>query len=378
MAQITLELDEDPQSLEVHLAPWAELAERSIDRNVFFEPAFLLPSLRHLAPRDGSVATLLAWRRSAADRERVGLLPIERTRRTKGLPVRSIGGWRHDQCFLGSPLLDAEYAEAALRAILAWGRAQGRAARLMRFERVYGDGPSAALIERVFAPGATRPFVDESYQRPFYRPAASLDAYLRGHLSPDRRRRIDRFRRRLERIGTLSCTAANAPEDIDAFAREFLRLEGSGWKGRSGTSLSATRPTADFLREVFRGFAAVGRLAIVELRLDDQPIAMRTSLLAGSGGFAFKTAYDEAHARNSPGVLVEVEHLRWLLDRPEIRWMDSCATATSSPVQWLWSDSRTVRTLLVPLRGRIGRLILRALPGLKAIALRYRGYRRSR
>ena len=55
--------------------------------------------------------------------------------------------------------------------------------------------------------------------------------------------------------------------------------------------------------------AAQGRLWMLGLALDGKWIALKCNFLAGSGGYAFKIAYDEKLSRFSPGVLLELETL---------------------------------------------------------------------
>ena len=79
----------------------------------------------------------------------------------------------------------------------------------------------------------------------------------------------------------------------------------------------------------------VGQLMLLGLFLDDRPLALKRNFLAGAGGFAFKIAFDEAYRAFSPGFLLEVEHVRRLHRRPEIRWMDSCAAAQHAMINRL-------------------------------------------
>ena len=49
---------------------------------------------------------------------------------------------------------------------------------------------------------------------------------------------------------------------------------------------------------------------MLALRLDGAPIAMKFNVEAGDGAFALKVAFDEAYARFSPGVALEIESIR--------------------------------------------------------------------
>src|SRR6185503_3504833 len=96
-------------------------------------------------------------------------------------------------------------------------------------------------------------------------------------------------------------------------------------------------------------------------------IAMKCNFLAGAGSFAFKIAFDETCARYSPGVLLELENIRRLHSRRELRWMDSCADSGHPMIEGLWRDRRTVETLVVSTGKGMGGLVVSALPLLKWI-----------
>ena len=77
---------------------------------------------------------------------------------------------------------------------------------------------------------------------------------------------------------------------------------------------------------------------------------MLVNFLAAPGSFSFKTCFDEAFARFSPGVLVQVENLA-ILDRRGTSWMDSCAVEDHPMIDSLWSGRRRVVRVTVRLKG---------------------------
>ena len=68
-----------------------------------------------------------------------------------------------------------------------------------------------------------------------------------------------------------------------------------------------------------------------------------------------KIAYDEAYARFSPGVLLELDNLD-LLARGDIDWMDSCAAENHPMIDSLWGERRTIVRVSLPLAGTRRRL----------------------
>src|SRR3546814_5811349 len=76
----------------------------------------------------------------------------------------------------------------------------------------------------------------------------------------------------------------------------------------------------------------------------------------GRGGFSFKIAFDETMSRFSPGVLIEIDNLRRVLNRDDLDWMDSCAAADHPMIDSLWGERRQIVQYRVALRG-VGRSI---------------------
>src|SRR3546814_15352244 len=84
---------------------------------------------------------------------------------------------------------------------------------------------------------------------------------------------------------------------------------------------------ASFFRESVTAAFAAERLAFLRIDFEGKPIAMLVNFLMGRGGFSFKIAFDETMSRFSPGVLIEIDNLRRVLNRDDLDWMASCAAA---------------------------------------------------
>src|SRR6202008_1639069 len=99
---------------------------------------------------------------------------------------------------------------------------------------------------------------------------------------------------------------------------------------------------------------AAGRLQFLRLDTGGPCIAMLVNFLTPPGSFSFKTVFDEAFARFSPGVLLQRENLA-ILDRPDVRWMDSCAMDDHPMSDNMRTERRPIVRLTGPLRAA-GRL----------------------
>jgi hypothetical protein len=98
------------------------------------------------------------------------------------------------------------------------------------------------------------------------------------------------------------------------------------------------------------------------LHLDGRPVAQRCNFTAGEGSFFFKPAFDEEYARFSPGLLLELETIRRLHAKPQIRWMDSCTTPDNRMMNGIWTDRRVIQTTLVATHKRLGGLTVSVIP----------------
>ena len=93
---------------------WSVLAERALEPNVFYEPAFALAA----APVFGRDAGAgLVWSRTTPPRL-LGLFPARVERRRYGVPLPVLVGWTHPYGPLGTPLVDREAGEAVIAAWL--------------------------------------------------------------------------------------------------------------------------------------------------------------------------------------------------------------------------------------------------------------------
>jgi hypothetical protein len=136
--------------------------------------------------------------------------------------------------------------------------------------------------------------------------------------------------------------------------------------------------TRRFFEEMTSGAFKRGRLMMQAMTLNGNAIASKCSLLTpDGGGYAFKIGFDEAYARFSPGVLLEIENIR-RLHAMGTRWMDSCAIERHPMINRLWPDRRLVQTLLISAGQRRGDLALSLLPLLRLVKRGFTARARSK
>src|SRR5262245_34461123 len=96
------------------IAPsWENMAAAALEPNPFYEPWMLLPALELFGvPRGFRLITI--WNGARLD----AVLPVERKRGFKGLPLPTLESWRHRHCLLCTPLVRAEGAAETLSALI--------------------------------------------------------------------------------------------------------------------------------------------------------------------------------------------------------------------------------------------------------------------
>ncbi len=324
---------------------WADLAEAASEPNSFAEPWFVTASLATLG--QGREIRLIEVRRDAV---LIGVIPLSIEIHYGRLPVRFVQNWCHHQLFLGTPLVRRGEETAFWSALLECLDGAAWAPNFLHLRGLVEDGPvhrglaaAAALHRRSCA-------TVHCESRALLENGFDPEAYYRAAVRPKKRKEIRRLQSRLAELGEVRARRLEPDEPLEPWCDAFLALERAGWKGRADTALACDPNTQLFFRGAVAGAHAAGRLEFLRLDLDGRPIAMLANFLAPPGSFSFKTCFDEAFARFSPGLLIQLENLA-ILNRRNIGWMDSCAVAGHPMIDSLWRERRSVIRVTVPLRG---------------------------
>lgn len=354
--------------LEPFVREWRALAAAAAEPNVFYEPWMVLPAIEAFGAQQDLLFILIFTPPISPGQPRLlsGFFPLQRQRTHHGLPVRGVRLWKYLHCFLSTPLVRAACVEEVLKTFFEWLEASPEVGGILELEGIAHEG---GLQQRIVygLNGSARPNRSTFRTRALFRPAQDADTYLKHAVSRKRRKEYRRLANRLSETGRIEYRELGPEADVGQWIEDFLDLEASGWKGREGGALAADPKNRRFFTEVLTGAFQHRQLMMLALCRDGRPIAMKCNFLTGAGSFAFKIAFDEACARYSPGALLELENIHRLHDRHELRWMDSCADSGHPMIEGLWSDRRTVETLVVSTRSGIGGLIVSALPLLKWI-----------
>jgi O-antigen/teichoic acid export membrane protein/CelD/BcsL family acetyltransferase involved in cellulose biosynthesis len=329
-----------------HSEAWAALAGRALEPNVFYRPGLALSGLNHLPERAGA-GVVTAWHGEGSTRRLVGLLPVTVARGRHLNPFR-IRRAAEFYGTLSTPLLDPDHAPAALDAMLAALAKAGISGLLLPF--LHDGGPAAAALDAVCAARDLPRTRLDQHARAMLRSELPGADYVRATLETRRRKEADRQRRRLADEGALAFRVVTErgemPEALDA----FLALEAASWKGKLGTDLRTASGGEAFIRATAAALARDGAFRIATLTLDGRVIAAGLVAIADRRAFYLKTAYDEALARFSPGLLLTLDLTAHLLDDPAIDDADSIAVADHPMIDRIWTERFPVASVLVATR----------------------------
>lgn len=338
------------------VADWCALASQVGEPNAFAEAWFVLPAVSALG---GGCEIRLVEVRDAAN-GLVGVLPATIESLYGRIPARHVSNWTHFQCFMGTPLVRRGDEGGFWLAVLRLLDASPWPPGFLSISGLLEDGPvHQGLKAAASALGRPCPTVHR-HERAALMSTLEPEAYLSATLRPKKRKELRRLANRLSELGTVSFSVLDHAEQLPAWCDAFLALEAAGWKGLRGSAFANDSATATFFRDAIHGAFAAGKLDFQRLDLDGRAIAMLVNFRTPPGSWSFKIAYDEEMARFSPGVLIELENLRRVLDDRSIEWMDSCAVEDHPMINSLWGERRAIVQVSVPLSGARRQAIFRA------------------
>lgn len=338
---------------------WDTLARLAAMPNPFYERWALLPALENFAAQHPVL--LFTLRDGEA---LVGLMPLTISRDYYGRAIPHISAWLHHNAFCGAPLVAHGYELAFWSALLDWADRSGQRALLLHLAKLPEDGALHAALRQLLGLQKRPATVVEKVERALLASSLSPETYIEQSMSAKKRKELRRQHSRLAEEGALQFHRSEGSEGIEAWTDAYLFLEKSGWKGAQGSALADNLATSEFFRSTMAGAAEAGRLERLTMTLDGRPIAMLANFLAPPGAFSFKTTFDEAYARFSPGVLLQRENLA-LLAREGIEWTDSCAATDHPMIERIWREKRALVSCNIALGGKLRRSAMQLLARLE-------------
>lgn len=325
------------------MADWRDLARRSLQPNVFYEPDIALAAAQHLVGAE-SVQAILVWDQPAGNGQRhlLALLPM----RIPGpmQPFQQLRGMRSPYFASGVPLIDRDSAPQVLEALLRWLGTAGAPGSSCLLPQIDLEGPFATALTAAARATGRRLTVIGSHQR------AGLKGSESGMDDPARVARLERLkvlRRQIAITGALVIVEATDGAALRDAVEIFLAMEASGQRGRAGTAMMMQTRTGTFLRAATRGLGQGRHCRMVTLMQGEVPMAAALLYESGSSAWLVDIVSDEASARYAPEEFLTLALMERQLRRNRIVITEQCSPAAKPVPDRLWPERIAMGDLLV-------------------------------
>lgn len=328
-----------------------DLSQRSQDANPHMIPA-AIAAARLVLP-DDHIVILAAYHSEALGFERLaGIWVFARRRDWRSffaqvlvsplLPLYEVSS---------APLIERDLAVPVVSAMLRHLVAASDLPRVLALPLLALGGESEATLAAACEATGSRIDRVESWQRPMMlpQPGDTPDAYLRRALGQSYKKRMQQFRS-MRKYGALSFRRERGFAARDRLP-EFLALEAAGWKGEAGSAIARIPADTAYIQALVAEFAAIDAVQIDSLLLDGAPIAMGLLIENAGTRHFLKIAYDERHARLSPGRSLTIAMLQADLASTPPLVFDSGAGDGVDARTYVWGERREIGHLLLSLGG---------------------------
>jgi CelD/BcsL family acetyltransferase involved in cellulose biosynthesis len=235
----------------------------------------------------GTLAVHVAYR----DGQLVGALPVC-VRPLRGLRVLTFLGGRHSAL---ADLLAAPDEEDVANAV-----ARQAACTDHDFADFFGLPGGSRLVEAV---GDSRLRVIERVESPVLDIDGDWDDVYRAKISAKKRSEDRRRSRNLARVGNAEVSVARTHDELATALDDVFELHQLRWRDRPDGSELATPFGRRFVRAALNALADLDVPRIVTMQLDGRPIAFKLFFALEGRIYFYRSGFDPAFARFSPGVL---------------------------------------------------------------------------
>jgi CelD/BcsL family acetyltransferase involved in cellulose biosynthesis len=244
----------------------------------------------------------------------------------------------YDYAFVGGPVVDPDHADAVMPALFDC-LAHSKLPKVIKLKLIDADATTFRPMMSALQARRGQTLKLAEHPRPFLRSQADRKR------SGSTAKKLRQDWNRLCALGTIDIANERSADDARAAFEIFLEMELRSWKGRHGTALLSDEHDADFARCLIGNLASRRNASVALLRVDGKPIAAQVLLYCGTMAYTWKTAFDAAFAKFSPGALL-VDKVTDTLFASGVTQCESCATQESFMAQ-LWTGRRATVDLLV-------------------------------
>jgi CelD/BcsL family acetyltransferase involved in cellulose biosynthesis len=297
--------------------------------NVFMHPAALAAVAETGFAR---VHVLQAW----SDDTLVGYWAL----RESGIaPLPVLTSPPYDYAFVGGPVVDPDHVEAVMPAFFDCVANTRELPKVIKLKMIDGDAATFRPMMAALRARRGRMLKLAEHPRPFL--ASEADRKRSGSTA----KKLRQDWNKLSALGAVDIANARSADDARAAFEIFLEMELHSWKGANGTALLSDEDDADFARRLIADLGSRRNASVALLRVDGKPIAAQVLLYCGTMAYTWKTAFDAAFAKFSPGALL-IDKVADALFASGITQFESCAAEESFMAQ-LWTGRRATVDLLL-------------------------------
>lgn len=337
---------------------WDDLVARAAP-NVFMNPAALVAAA---ATGFADIRVLLAWEQEERARKLVGIWALQLRRLAPLWPV-VLDALPFDYAFVSSPVVDPAYADVVVPAFFS-AIEKSTLPKVLNLPSFDAEGPVFEAMLTSLGKRGIEPLVLSKLSRPYVTRESGVKR------SGSTRKKLRQDFKRLSALGTVEVVNDRTPAGVQPAFETFLSLEKASWKGERGTALLSNPADAAFVRRLIHDLAGQHAASVAQLCVNGAVIAAQVLMYCGDTAYTWKTAYDAAYGKYSPGALLVDRITDELLAGPDIRAINSCAAEQSFMGQ-LWSGRRAMADMLVDIGP--GKSL-----GYRIEAMRLTGYQRLR
>lgn len=314
---------------------WGDLIRRA-SANAFMNPAALKAASDTLF---AAVHLLLAWDHDVEPARLVGLWALQQRSVMSFWPAL-LEARPYNYAFLSTPVIDPAFAAEVIPAFFAAIKDKPALPKVVSLKEMDADSLAFAEIRNTIAKDRHANLTLTQTLRP----VVSREAGLKN--SGSTRKKLRQDWNRLSALGALEVVNSRSADEVRGAYEQFLNLEARSWKGKEGTAILCNDDDTHFTRRLIGDMAATGNASVALLRLDGKAIAAQVVMYCGTTAYTWKTAFDAAYAKFSPGVLLIDKLTEQLFAGTEVKTIDSCSAETSFMSQ-LWTGRKNMVDMLV-------------------------------
>lgn len=322
------------------------VSDYAVEPNVFFTPHFSIPALSRLDEKHVRLMMLQDGDRESPKTRFLMPFTVEKPGFAMGPSI--LRAWVNPYGPFGVPIVERREAHEIVEDLYSTlALPQIDLPKILVLPDVPTDSPVVSLLRSVAIGNGLPVASTEPVDRAVLDATLDSELYFHDALSGHHRRNYNRLWRQLGERGDLQYHIARSPDEVRIGLEEFLLLENKGWKGEKRTSLSSDRFRGAFAREAVNNLAARDKCRIHSLMLDGEVIASLIVFIDANKAWTWKTAYDEDLSAFSPGVLLMMRVTETLMDDPNVLSADSCAMPDHPVMSRLWTQNRSMTTLVI-------------------------------